>query len=66
MRIAASMFAILMAVANIGSGIGLAGGGLLSDLIGYKWTFILFACLNLLALPLLPLIFKKNSEQVNK
>lgn len=57
LRIAASMFAILMAVANIGSGIGLAAGGLLSDLVGYRYTFILFACLNLLALPLLRLIF---------
>ncbi len=64
MRIAASMFAILMAVANIGSGIGLAGGGFLSDVIGYKWTFILFAGLNLLALPLLPVIFKKDGEIV--
>ena len=68
MRIAASMFAVLMAVANIGSGIGLAGGGFLSDLVGYQWTFILFACLNLLALPLLPVIFgsKRTSGQVNK
>ncbi len=69
MRIAASMFAILMAVANIGSGIGLAGGGFLSDLVGYQWTFILFACLNLLALPLLPVIFGKKgstSGQVSK
>lgn len=60
MRIAASMFAILMAVANIGSGIGLAGGGFLSDEIGYQWTFIVFACLNLLALPLLRVIFRKR------
>jgi len=64
MRIAASMFAILMAVANIGSGIGLAGGGFLSDLVGYQWTFILFACLNLLALPLLPVIFRKKGNRV--
>ena len=62
MRIAASMFAILMAVANIGSGIGLAGGGFLSDLVGYQWTFIIFACLNLLALPLLPVIFGKKGK----
>jgi len=65
MRIAASMFAILMAVANIGSGIGLAGGGFLSDLIGYQWTFILFACLNLLALPLLPVIFGRKRDQAD-
>ena len=63
MRIAASMFAILMAVANIGSGIGLAGGGFLSDLVGYQWTFILFACLNLVALPLLPVIFGKKDNR---
>ncbi len=60
MRIAASMFAILMAVANIGSGIGLAGGGLLTDWIGYRWTFVVFALLNLAALPLLPMIFRKR------
>jgi len=65
MRIAASMFAILMAVANIGSGIGLAGGGLLSDLIGYQWTFIVFALMNLLALPLLPMIFRTPKEVVS-
>jgi len=65
MRIAASMFAILMSVANIGSGIGLAGVGFLSDVIGYQWTFILFASLNLLALPLLPLIFGKRSSAQN-
>jgi MFS family permease len=60
MRIAASMFAILMAIANIGSGIGLAGGGFLSDVIGYRWTFILFALLNLAILPLLPVIFRRK------
>jgi PAT family beta-lactamase induction signal transducer AmpG len=61
LRIAASMFAILMAIANIGSGIGLAGGGFLSDVIGYRWTFALFAALNLAILPLLPVIFRRNS-----
>jgi PAT family beta-lactamase induction signal transducer AmpG len=59
-RIAASMFAILMALSNIGAGIGLALGGRLSDLIGYRWTFALFACLNLLVLPLVPAIFGKK------
>ncbi|MFH1160523.1 MAG: MFS transporter [bacterium] len=60
MRIAASMFAILMAVSNIGSGIGLACGGFLSDVVGYRWTFVLFALLNLSILPLLPVIFRKD------
>ena len=56
-RIAASMFAILMAVANLGSGIGLPLCGALADALGYRVAFMLIAALNLLALPLLPLIF---------
>ena len=57
-RIAASMFAILMAVANIGTGVGLAIGGSLVDAIGYRWTFVCIALLNLLALPLILPIFR--------
>jgi PAT family beta-lactamase induction signal transducer AmpG len=56
-RIAASMFSILMAVANIGTGIGLALSGSLAGAFGYRPVFILFALLNLLVLPLLPRIF---------
>ena len=56
-RIAASMFAILMAVANIGTGVGFAVSGILVDRIGYQWTFVATALLNLLALPLIPAIF---------
>jgi MFS transporter, PAT family, beta-lactamase induction signal transducer AmpG len=56
-RIAASMFAILMAIANIGTGIGLALSGSLVDAVGYRYTFAIIAALNLLALPLLPLVF---------
>ena len=66
LRIAASMFAILMAVANIGSGIGLAGGGFLSEYIGFRLTFVVFALLNLAALPLLPVIFRKTREPENQ
>ena len=61
-RIAASMFAILMAVANIGIGAGFAVTGLLVDAIGYRWTFVGLALLNLLALPLIPLIFRRNGN----
>lgn len=56
-RIAASMFSILMAVANIGTGIGLAVTGLLVDNLGFQATFVVIAALNILALPLLPVIF---------
>lgn len=57
-RIAASMFAILMAVANLGTAIGVGLSGVLVDAIGYRWTFAMIAGLNLLALPLLPVIFR--------
>lgn len=63
-RIAASMFSILMAVTNIGQGVGLALGGLLVDKIGYPPTFIVFAALNLLALPLLPVVFGKIGKKL--
>ena len=58
-RIAATMFSILMAVANIGTGIGLALTGFLSDLAGFSITFFILAALNFLALPLIGVIFKK-------
>ncbi|PKO12344.1 MAG: hypothetical protein CVU39_24670 [Chloroflexi bacterium HGW-Chloroflexi-10] len=63
-RIAASMFALLMAVANVGTGIGLPISGALSDSIGYRWTFIVIAVLNLLAIPLLSSIFGNHNKPV--
>lgn len=63
-RIAASMFSILMAVTNVGQGVGLALGGLLADKVKYPPTFIVFAALNLLALPLLPVVFGRVSKKV--
>lgn len=64
-RIAASMFSVLMAIANIGTGIGLAVTGVMVDGVGYIWTFIILAALNLLAIPLIPVVFGKPSvEQV--
>ena len=59
-RIAATMFSILMAVANIGTGIGLGLTGFLSDSLGFVLTFLIIAALNLLALPLIKRIFNKN------
>jgi len=57
-RIAASMFSILMAVANLGTAVGLGLSGALVDLVGYPLTFIILAGLNLLALPLVSVIFQ--------
>jgi predicted MFS family arabinose efflux permease len=62
-RIAASMFAILMAIANVGTGIGLAVSGLLVDAVGYRLTFIIIAGLNVLALPLIGLLFTRPLRQ---
>ncbi len=61
-RIAASMFAILMAVANIGTGIGLPISGLLADGVGFRTTFAIIAFLNLLVLPMLAPIFGKKKS----
>ncbi len=60
-RIAASMFAILMAIANLGTGVGLAISGSLVDAIGYRWTFVCIALLNLLAVPLILPIFRSRN-----
>jgi PAT family beta-lactamase induction signal transducer AmpG len=60
-RIAASMYSILMAVANVGIGIGLAVSGILVDTLGYRPVFIILALMNILVLPLLPVIFPRQS-----
>lgn len=59
-RIAASMFSILMAIANIGTGIGLGVTGVLVNNFNFQPTFIILALLNLLALPLIPAIFGRK------
>lgn len=60
--IAASMYAILMAVTNVGQGIGLALGGVLSKHFGFPAAFIAFGVVIFLVIPLLPVMFRK--EQV--
>lgn len=62
-RIAASMFSILMAIANVGTAIGLGMSGALSDSIGYRWTFVAIGAMNLLAVPLLSFIFGSASSR---
>jgi PAT family beta-lactamase induction signal transducer AmpG len=59
-RIAASMFSILMAVTNIAQGVGMAMSGVLADSVGFRTTFIILTAFNLLALPLLPIVFRKK------
>ena len=50
-RIAVSMFAILMAIANVGTGVGLGLSGVAVDTI--DGAFVVIAQLNLLALPVI-------------
>jgi len=64
-RIAATMFSILMAVANIGTGIGLGLTGFLSDWIGFSATFFLLAAINILALPLIKKIFGNEKKLID-
>jgi predicted MFS family arabinose efflux permease len=60
-RIAATMFSILMAVANIGTGIGLGVTGVMADTLGFRWSFVVIALLNILALPLITIIFPRKA-----
>ncbi len=62
-RIAATMFSILMAVTNIGQGVGLGLTGFFADNFGFKLTFIIMALLNFAVLPFLPLIFGKKATK---
>jgi PAT family beta-lactamase induction signal transducer AmpG len=61
-RIAASMYSIFMAVTNIGQGVGFAVAGGLANIpaVGFQWGFVILTCINLLALPLVPMIFNKE------
>jgi PAT family beta-lactamase induction signal transducer AmpG len=62
-RIAATMFSILMAVTNIGQGVGLGLTGFFADSFGFKTTFIVMALLNFAVLPFLPMIFGKRIKK---
>ena len=59
-RIAASMFAILMAFTNVGQGIGMALGGKLADGMGFGTTLLVFAAIMALGLPFLPALFRRR------
>lgn len=61
-RIAATMFAIIMAVGNIGIGAGQPLAGVLVDATGFRGLFIILSLLNLATLPLVPMIFKGRDK----
>jgi PAT family beta-lactamase induction signal transducer AmpG len=61
-RIAATMFAIIMAVGNIGIGAGQPLAGVLVDATGFRGLFIILSLINLATLPLVPIIFKGRDK----
>lgn len=61
--IAASMYSILMAVTNVGQGIGLGLSGGLANSAGYPITFLVFGALMLLVIPFFPLLFGKRTAR---
>jgi MFS transporter, PAT family, beta-lactamase induction signal transducer AmpG len=60
--IAASMYAILMAVTNVGQGIGLGLGGVLANSAGYTTAFLAFAAAIFLILPFFPVLFREKQR----
>ncbi len=59
-RIAATMFAVFMAIGNLGIAVGQPLAGALVDNVGFRWTFVILALINLAVLPMIPVIFRKG------
>ena len=62
--IAASMFAILMSITNIGQavGMGVTGFAVMPEALGYRTTLLVFAALNFLLLPLMRPAFRSPQK----
>lgn len=61
-RIAASMFAIMMALSNLGTAIGEGVATSLSDNLGFSTVFVTLAVLNILTILILWRLFRKAPE----
>ena len=61
-RIAAFMFAVVMAVGNVGIGLGQPISRALVDAVGFRWMFAVLATLNLLPLPIVYWIFRHRRD----
>lgn len=61
-RIAATMFAIIMAIGNIGIGAGQPLAGVLVDATGFRGLFVILSIVNLATLPLIPIIFAGRNK----
>ena len=56
------MFAFVMAVGNVGIGLGQPLSGALVDAFGFRWMFAVLAALNLLTLPLVYGVFRLRKD----
>ncbi len=65
-RIAATMFAVFMAIGNLGIAVGQSLAGVLVDNVGFRWTFVILALINLAVLPMIPAIFRKGKTILMK
>lgn len=63
-RIAAFTFSLIMAVGNIGIGLGQPLSGALVDIVGFRWMFAVLAGINLATLPLVYAIFAAERHTV--
>jgi len=63
-RIAAFTFSLIMAVGNIGIGLGQPLSGALVDVVGFRWMFAVLAGINLATLPLVFAIFGLKGRKV--
>ncbi len=60
-RIAATMFAIIMAVGNIGIGLGSPLAGVLVAGVGFAGVFAAFGLINLACVPLVLVVFRRKA-----
>ena len=61
-RIAAFTFAFVMAMGNVGIGLGQPLSGALVDAVGFRWMFVVLAVINVLTLPLIYGIFSLRKD----
>ena len=63
-RIAASMYAILMAFTNVGQGIGMYLSGALTDALGFQAALLVLLGINILILPFIQVVFKQEKAEM--
>ena len=63
-RIAASMYAILMAFTNVGQGIGMYLSGALTDALGFQAALLVLLGINILLLPFIQVVFKQEKAEM--